>query len=64
MSYRTSPCIPKWTCPTRTSADEGKQLVARAIIKQSDGSKTDMEQVLHDAFVFWGIQVTNEAVML
>ncbi len=50
--------------PDPNERGRGKQLVARAIIKQSDGSKTDMEQVLHDAFVFWGIQVTNEAVML
>lgn len=49
--------------PDPNERRRGKQLVARAIIKHSDGSITDMEQVLRDAFTFWGVQVTNDAVM-
>ncbi|ESY13877.1 hypothetical protein X752_04145 [Mesorhizobium sp. LNJC398B00] len=49
--------------PDPNERGPGKQLVARAIIQHSNGSITDMEQVLHDAFVFWGRQVTNESAM-
>ncbi|MCJ2009847.1 hypothetical protein [Methylobacterium sp. J-092] len=49
--------------PDPAERERGKQLIARAIIKHSDGSATDMKQVLLDVVDFWGRQVTNQSAM-
>ncbi|OCJ66304.1 hypothetical protein A6U97_26600 [Agrobacterium tumefaciens] len=55
--------LTEMAAPGCNNGGAGKQLVARALVKHADGSTTDMEQVLLDAFIFWGMQVTNEGAM-
>lgn len=49
--------------PDPNERGRGKQLVARAIVRHTDGSEIDMGRVLCDAFDFWGRQVTNEGAL-